>query len=630
MTGDVRIPQGVKRINGIGGKPTSIYIPEGVEEVYNLNAPSLKGDIHLPSTVRKIGGFGGSGISHINIPEGVEILEYGVFEHCKYLQDTVTIPSTVIQIKERAFAGCEKLTAVILPAGLQGILSEAFADCRSLDYVRCLGTEPPALDPSAFNGVEKNNFTLVVPDGAVDAYRNAPGWCEFKRISSYRNFVCRPMFAHLLNKSNTRTVILNADGNWKITHCPDWAHPSVTSGYKKTELTVTIDRLERGAGNRNDSIIFTLTDKVDEEGKPITCYYSIKQYDSEYDEDSQLQLQQATKGKGINIVFIGDGYDAEDIASGQCLTDYQEGMEYFFAVEPYKTYKDYFNVYAQFPLSYESGVCSNVNIWRDTKFDTTYGKRDGRLWVDFDAMMAYVLNDVEGGAITGENVNEGLIISIINSDVYEGLTSLWSSGAAIAAVPHSRFDYPNDYRGLIQHEAGGHGFAKLGDEYIYHRDYIQKCVCICCGHVDALQTDHMLGWARNLSLTGKYKDIEWTHLIFDDRYQDIVDIYEGGYFHGQGVYRSEVNSCMNNNVPYFSTWSRQIAVERIKAIAGEPFDFEEFVANDSREWGDKFLTRSGGNGDATSAMHNPAPIIKKGSPVGLIKKKGDRREIIWR
>ncbi|WP_289466208.1 hypothetical protein, partial [Klebsiella pneumoniae] len=83
---------------------------------------------------------------------------------------------------------------------------------------------------------------------------------------------------------------------------------------------------------------------------------------------------------------------------------------------------------------------------RDTKFDTTYGKRDGRLWVDFDAMMAYVLNDVEGGAITGENVNEGLIISIINSDVYEGLTSMWSSGAAIAAVPHSRFDYPNDYR----------------------------------------------------------------------------------------------------------------------------------------------------------------------------------------
>lgn len=625
MTGDVRIPQGVKRISGIGGKPTSIYIPEGVEEIgdRSLTYSTIKGDIHLPASVQKIeeGAFHLCGMSHINIPEGIELIEKYTFLGCENLQDTITIPSSVTTIMNEAFAGCVKLTAVLLPAGLQEIQDGAFARCASLDYVRCLGSEPPILASSAFDGVEKNNFTLVVPEGAVEAYRNAEGWCEFKRISSYRNFVCRPMFAHLLNKSNTRTVILNADDDWEVTHCPDWVHPSVTSGYKKTEFTVTIDQLERGAGNRNDSIVFTLTDKVDEEGNPITCYYSVVQYDSEYDEDSQLQLQQATKGEGINIVFIGDGYDAEDIASGQCLTDYQEGMEYFFAVEPYKTYKDYFNVYAQFPLSYESGVCSNVNIWRDTKFDTTYGKRDGRLWVDFDAMMSYVLNEVEGGAITGDNVNEGLIISILNSDVYEGLTSMWSTGAAIAAVPHSRFDYPNDYRGLIQHEAGGHGFAKLGDEYIYHRDYIQKCPCFCCGHVDALTTDHMLGWARNLSLTGKYKEIEWTHLIFDDRYQDIVDIYEGGYFHGQGVYRSEVNSCMNNNVPYYSTWSRQIAVERIKAIAGETFDFEEFVANDSREWGDKFLTRSGGNGDATSAMHNPAPIIKKGSPVELIRKK---------
>ena len=214
------------------------------------------------------------------------------------------------------------MTAVVLPAGLQALEGRAFADCRSLDYIRCLGTEPPALDPSAFDGVEKNNFTVVVPDGAVEAYRNAPGWSEFKRISSYRNFVCRPMFAHLLNKSNTRAVILNADGNWKVTHCPDWAHPSVTSGYKKTEFTITIDQLSRGAGNRNDSIVFTLTDKVDEEGYPITCYYSIVQYDSEYDKDSQLQLQQATKGKGINQVRMAYVLKVEDLKNAlKCLEE---------------------------------------------------------------------------------------------------------------------------------------------------------------------------------------------------------------------------------------------------------------------------------------------------------------------
>lgn len=27
---------------------------------------------------------------------------------------------------------------------------------------------------------------------------------------------------------------------------------------------------------------------------------------------------------------------------------------------------------------------------------------------------------------------------------------------------------PSDYRGVVQHEAGGHGFGKLIDEYIYY------------------------------------------------------------------------------------------------------------------------------------------------------------------
>ena len=84
----------------------------------------------------------------------------------------------------------------------------------------------------------------------------------------------------------------------------------MTSGYKKTELTVKIDALAHGSANRADSVVFTLTDKVDEEGNPITCYYKVEQFDYEHDEDSQLQLHKHTKGKGVNIVFIGDGYDA--------------------------------------------------------------------------------------------------------------------------------------------------------------------------------------------------------------------------------------------------------------------------------------------------------------------------------
>lgn len=631
----VTIPQGVKRVNGIGGQYSAVVFPEGVEYIADCGNSAWTQDVHLPSTVKQLqgsfigshaGAFEGSSFAHINLPEGLEFIEASVFKGCN-LQDTITIPSTVIQIQEEAFSWCTKLNAVVLPEHLEEIKEWAFDNCHSLYYIRCLNPTPPVLDATAFNGVEKNECALVVPEGAVDAYRNAEGWKEFKRISTYQNFVCRPIGAKLLNKSNTRTVVLNSDGNWKVTHCPDWIHPSKTSGYKKTEFTVRIDDMAHGSDNRRDSIVFTLTDKVDEQGRPITCYYAVHQFDYEYDEDTQLTLQQATKGSngGINIVFLGDGYDAEDIASGDFIKDMLEGMEYFFAVEPYKTYKDYFNVYADIAMSYESGVCSNVNIWPQTKFNTTYGAGDnGRLGVHPDEVMDYVLNGVGGTAVNVSNVNQSLIICVPNDDAYEGITTLYSTGAAVAFVPHSRYDYPNDYRGLIQHEAGGHGFGKLGDEYIYHRDNIWACTCICCGHATEVAATKQMGWYRNLSLSGKYKDVEWSHLIFDHRYGDIVDLYEGAYMHGRGIYRSEVNSCMNNNVPYYSTISRQAIVERIMQYSGGTFDYETFVANDSRAMGEKFLTRSTGETEPV-AIHNAPPMIIQGSPLHNLKKKGGKR-----
>ena len=320
------------------------------------------------------------------------------------------------------------------------------------------------------------------------------------------------------------------------------------------------------------------------------------------------------------MTFVGDGYSAKDIYDGSYLADVEEGMEYFFGLEPYRTYRDYFNVNIAFALSYESGVCSNVNIWRETKFNTTYGAgADGRLAVDANGVFDYVLNDVINSAIDQDNVDNSLVICLLNSDVYEGVTVMYSSGAAVAFLPHSRYDYPNDYRGLMQHEACGHGFGKLADEYVYHREYIQKCTCICCAHVDEILEKKALGWYRNISLSGKYSDIEWRHLIFHEDYDDIVDIYDGAYYHARGVYRSEVNSCMNNNVPYFSTVSRQAIVERIKDYAGEEFVFDDFVANDSREYGE--ITRAGyydpNNG---VVLHSPAPVVVEGSPLDYIKK----------
>lgn len=660
MTGNIRIPDGLDEVNNaweytqIGGpaivpqgvkiyRPilapiTSLYLPEGVEEIagvwndWRTDGPNGPYRVKLtkaniPSTVKKIGenAFANTGISHITLPEGLEILESGIFFSCKFLQDTIVIPSTVKQIRSYAFADCDMLAAVVLPAGLEGIQSDAFRACFSLDYIQCLGSVPPVIESNSFSGVEKNNFTVVVPEGAVEAYKNADGWREFKRISSYRNFVCRPMKAKLLNKSNVRDVVLNADEAWTLKECPSWVHLDKTSGYKKTELKVTIDAMAHGAGDREGNVVFQLNRK-NEEGKPITCTFQVQQFDYETDEDATVTLQTATQGQrgGIDILFVGDGYDAEDIARGTYRTQMEQEMEYFFGVEPYKTYRNYFNVHAAMAMSYESGVLDSPDKWRNTKFGITYGGNgDGRLSVDFDLIAGYVLGDVNACPINNTNFGRSLVICVPNSDAYEGLTCLYGDGSAIAVCPHSTWDYPHDARGIVQHEAGGHGWGKLDDEYIYHRAMIQSCPCSCCGHVDDVEAMHAMGWGRNLSLDGKYKNVPWTHLIFDPRYGDIVDIYEGGHMHSDGIYRSEFNSCMNNNAPYFSTWSRQLIVERTLWAAGETFDFETFVSKDSREMGSKFLTR--GTLDTpwqqVKAHHSKqhGPVIRKGSPKDYLR-----------
>lgn len=93
------------------------------------------------------------------------------------------------------------------------------------------------------------------------------------------------------------------------------------------------------------------------------------------------------------------------------------------------------------------------------------------------------------------------------------------------------------------------------------------------------------GWYRNLEFTGNMYEVAWSHLIFNPAYSNKVDVYEGGYMHSRGVFRSEATSCMNNNIPYYSAISRQAMVERILTLSGEGFTLQKFYDHDSFDVG---------------------------------------------
>ena len=627
LSGSLSIPQSLHKIPNnafeyCGGMNGTLTLHDGITAIgeYAFRGTHFRGEIDLPKNLVVLQNYAFAGCDfsgELKLPSSLKSIGRKVFGNtdgdgsCWRLMGIVEFPEGMQSIGEQAFCNCRSIEGLVFPESMETIQTSAFEGCYGINSIVCKSDMPANVLNNAFDGVAKDNFTLEVPESAISQYQAAPGWCDFKRIAAHHELVCRPSVACALSTEHKQKLVINAEGEWEVASKPDWCEVSPASGNKKTEVTLTIKGMAKNADSRDGKVVFRLKDK------DYTHECSVSQYGYEYGEDEWITLQKATKGNngGINIVLLGDGFSAKDIASGKYLTDIKQEVEYFFGIEPYKTYRDYFNVYTAIPLSTESGV-GTVNTIRYNRFNTTFTGGVG-LKADYDEVFDYALG---APTVNKSNLNQTLIIMVPNSTDYGGICQMWEDGSAIAFCPKSTYGYPLDTRGVIQHEAGGHGFGKLGDEYIYHNAFIDFCDCTCCGHVLEFNGAKSLGWYDNLELTGKMHSVGWSHLIFDDRYSDIVDIYEGGYMHNRGVFRSEPNSCMNNDIPYYSTISRESIVKRIKAYAGETYSFEDFVKNDKRDAGIVESRAFGGNGDQrTSGTYQHAPVFHKGSPLKMAK-----------
>lgn len=580
MIGDIVIPQGVKEVvaqSHMGSTCTSLIMPEGVIMIgYRAFMESLlQGELRFPNSCRLIGSeaFAGTKITGVIFHDDISFIGDGAFSDTR-ISGRVVLPQSLNSVSDRLFEGCSMIESIVIPDKVVSIDENAFAYCHNLKSVVCMAEEPPVLAENAFEGVPRDNFTIEVPAGSVDKYKRAEGWREFKRIAEYSDFVCRPATSCALNSSRRQTLVLNADGPWTVSHLPEWCLVSPQSGDGKTEVTLTVNELAHGAGHRADSVVFTLADG----GHKTWC--QVSQYDYEYDEDEVIALQKATKGNGIDVMFIGDGWDGEAIANGGYLALVREQMEHFFGVEPYATYRDYFNVYAGIALSQETGV-NTLNTYRDTRFGTIYGGGgcngvEPHMSVEKDLIFEYV---TQHSPIQESNLWKSLVVLVPNSTDYGGCTQLYEDGSAISICCPSEQAYPNDTRGIVQHEAGGHGFGKLADEKIMKNMFADKVT------KNQIEHFHRLGWYQNVAISGKMSDVPWSHFIFDPEYSDYVDIFEGAMGFTRGVWRSEQNSCMNYGIPYYNAISRQEIMRRILDYSGEGFTMEKFYATDSKEWG---------------------------------------------
>ena len=623
FSGDLIIPEGVVEIEGAAfassGQYKSLSLPISLKKLGGgaFSECSIQGELVIPNQIIQIydNCFAYNLFTSVIFAENSECVQIGnkAFYNNTRLSEPVVLPEGVVTIEAEAFGQCRSLPAISIPKNVIAIGSEAFSYCYYLTSMRCDAIIPPVVGSRAFDGVPKDNFTLQVPEDAVAKYQTQNGWKEFKRISAYYDFSISRKHIRALNAEYSKSYLLRVPSGepWSIESCPDWVTVTPSSGVGRQEVTVTISEMARtddtftreewnGYGYTNEThkgragdIIFKLDNRTTGNDEPATVKMAVEQYDCEYADGDVIVNQTASKGEGVNVVFMGDCFDARDIAMGNYLPGIDEAIGYYFGIEPYKTYKPYFNVYTVFGMSPDSGM-GTVNTIREAKFGSQYSL-DG-IAPDTQATYEYAMKTP---TVDEGNINKTLVVMVENTTDYGGICYMWADGSAIAICPMSRDAYPYDFRGIVQHEAGGHGFAKLAEEHIILNEWF--------GLLAAYYSGKALGWYRNLSINGDYKTVEWAHLFANPDYSNIVDMYEGGFLYARGIYRSEATSCMNNNIPYYSAISRQEMVERIKRYAGEEFSLAEFYANDVRDASNNdFVTRASLEVEDTPAVRNAA------------------------
>lgn len=365
------------------------------------------------------------------------------------------------------------------------------------------------------------------------------------------------------------------------------------------------------------------------------------------------------------IAVIPDGYTKEQM--NQFKADVNTGLAALFNTEPYKTYKNYFNVWVMPVASKESGArVSDGTVAeqnRDCYFQSSWQKNDyGSMEANAGRVFSFVANncpDILSGAKTIDKVP---VLLIINDTRYGGIAYIWDNGHTYCMAPKSAgpltWNYaaqeaagvtatrsdgmhnvtaeekeaiknPNigDWTNILVHEFGGHSIARLGDEYWYPTHADKAPVAAIAEH--SLPVPRYL----NISATSVAENTPWSILFESDNqtlmaeksplYAQRIGVFQGAQVSTFNRWRSEKISCMIDNRFYFSTWQRYLIVNRIRSLAGlKALSFTSFLESDdprdpNRDSMGSLTPRPAGVSDIVPphpVPMLPPPVCLEGSP----------------
>lgn len=377
----------------------------------------------------------------------------------------------------------------------------------------------------------------------------------------------------------------------------------------------------------------------------LICQKAAPYIDSEVDlgpidgfdnpEDGIVILQQATIGTGVDIVIMGDGFvEKHFVPGGRYEALMKQAYADFFSVEPYASLKEYFNVYYINVLSEDEhdakpyyDAYGNQNGatqgTANTKLGTTFQQGSTSIDGDDEEVLRYATQAIQmKGALNGgecsyseayNRAHKSLVIVLPNVNCYAGTCLMtWLASNTVDYADSYSIAYSslgNDQTGrqlkyTLIHEAGGHGFAKLSDEYT-----VSTLTRFSTSEWTKLRNFHGYGVYRNVneywteeesalwsSLDWEFTNetnVYWSELL-DESYGYTVSeglgMYKGAKTYTNMFCRPTVNSMMNsqlaangqffNAISRWAIWYRVMKLAGCTTASGFKASLDEFIAFD--------------------------------------------------
>ncbi len=510
-----------------------------------------------------------------------------------------TIPQYVTIIENYAFANNQDIKSITFPDNINKIGPCAFENCDNLEYI--YGNYASADNKCAVvNGelqlfLDKGIKAYTTPDYVTSIGGNAFAYKkDLEEIVLSDNVIGTGGYGYIfIGSKNLKKVTISA--NMRYLGCDPFGGiadadscDNLSTVYCRAVIPPSLQT------NSPDSIDFpNLTIYVPQQSFELYMnssdwgpykkyiqgynYTDLPDYyiSSDYSADGTVRtLQKATIGNGIDIVLMADAYSDRQIAAGDYDKAVQTAYENLFTEEPYKSFRNLFNVYAVTAVSATEGYEHNA-----TAFLGYFGS--GTLVGGNDATVFKYAQK----AVTADRMDDALIVVMMNSESYAGTCYMYypTSGDYGRGTSVAYFPLGTDsqmFAQLLHHEACGHGFAKLADEYAY-----ESMGAITSDVLADINKYAACGWYKNVDFTNDPSSIKWSRFLSDVRYTyDGLGAYEGGLTYWTGVWRPTENSIMRYNTGGFNTPSREAIYYRIHKLAyGESwtYNYEDFVAYDA-------------------------------------------------